>query len=498
MVVEGTAGRSIMKRLSLPLICLFIVMSSDSCQSRYDLSTKFPPDQLVHDFRVLRQSLEEAQPGLYRQTSRNELDRAFSETEKSLDRPLDVFEFYRVLTPLIAAVRCGHTNLQLPDFFVKEQDSPRIKSFPALVKIIDGKVYVWRDLSDKNSGLGGEEILSINQVPAAQIVSTMLAATGGDGNIQTSRIERIEGWNFIKKLMPLTGLQPPFELTVSDSKNGRLGQVRLDGLDIPTLGRNWETWFPRDRRPPRSGDLEFIDDGSIAVMTVREFGGFVDDGQSRGLEEFYQDAFRRIADKNAKSLILDLRDDNGGDDKLGVLLLRHLIGEPFTHFEEIIARKTSFALGEGLIGTNRIRLPYNAEKRDDGLYHLIDYPNLGILQPAGPTFSGRIYVLMNGGSFSTTAEVISQLHNHRRAVFIGEEDGGMYDGNNSGTIAVVTLPNTKLGLTLPLMSCRLSVGGDRDNSRGVRPDYPVEYSIDDYLANSDKGMAVALELARRE
>lgn len=487
-----------MDRLSLPLICLLIITLLGACQPRYDLSTKFPPDQLVHDLRVLRQSLEEAQPGLYRRTSKDELDRAFSETEKSLDRPLDVFEFYRILSPLIAAIRCGHTNLLLPDFFVKEQDTPRIKSFPALVKIIDGKVYVWRDLSDRSSGLGGKEILSINKMPAAQIISTMLAATGSDGNIQTSRIERIEGWNFIKKLMPLTGLQPPFELTVSAPNNGRLEQVRLEGADIPTLGRNWETWFPRDRRPPRSGDLEFMDDGSIAVMTVREFGGFVDDKQSRGLEEFYRDAFRRIADKSTRTLILDLRDNNGGDDKLGVLLLRHLIGEPFTHFEDIVARKTSFALGEGIIGTNRIRLPYNAERRDDGLYHLVDYPNLGVLQPAGPTFSGKIYVLMNGGSFSTTAEVISQLHDHRRAAFIGEEDGGMYDGNNSGTIAAVTLPNTGLVLTVPLMSCRLAVGGDKDNSRGVRPDYPVEYSIDDYITNSDKGMAVALELARRE
>lgn len=487
-----------MNRLSLPLICLFVIAFFGSCQRPYDLSTKFTPDQLIRDFRVLRQSLEGAQPGLYRQTSKNELDGAFSETEKSLDRPLDVFEFYRALTPLIAAIRCGHTNIQLPDFFVKEQDSPRVKSFPALVKIINGKVYIWRDLGDKNSGLAGREILSINKVAAAQIISTMLAATGGDGNIQTSRIERIEGWNFIKKLMPLAGLQPPFELTVSDPNNGRREQIRLDGVDIPTLGRNWETWFPRDRRPPRSGDLEFIDDGSVAVMTVREFGGFVDDKQSRGLEEFYRDAFRRMADKNTKTLILDLRDNNGGDDKLGVLLLRHLIGEPFTHYEDITARGTYFALGEGFTGTTRIRLPYGAEKRGDGLYHLIDYPNLGVLQPAGPTFSGKIYVLMNGGSFSTTAEVITQLHNHRRAVFIGEEDGGMYDGNNSGTIAVVTLPNTQLVLTVPLMSSRLSVNGGEDNSRGVRPDHPVEYSIDDYVANTDKEMAVALELARRE
>jgi C-terminal processing protease CtpA/Prc len=105
---------------------------------------------------------------------------------------------------------------------------------------------------------------------------------------------------------------------------------------------------------------------------------------------------------------------------------------------------------------------------------------------------------MNGGSFSTAAEVITQLHNHRRAEFIGEEAGGAYDGNNAGTIARVTLPNTKLTLLVPLMSYYLSVSGGEDNSRGVKPNYPVEYSISDYQTNSDKEMAVALERARLE
>lgn len=479
-------------------VCIFTVILLVSCHGSYELATKFSSNQLRDDFRVLRRSLEQAQPGLYRRTSKDELARSFSEADKSLDRPLDVFEFYRVIAPLVAAVRCGHTNIQLPDFFVEDQDSPRIKSFPALVKIIDGRIYIWRDLGDKNSGLGGKEIIAVNNVPAAQIISAMLGATGGDGDIQTSRIERIEGWNFIKKLMPLTGLRPPFELTVSGAAEGLQERIHLDGIDIPTLGRNWETWFPQDRRPSASAGLEFVDGGRIAQLTIREFGGFVDDKRQHGLAEFYQDAFRQIAAAGTETLILDLRDNNGGDDQLGALLLRHLLNEPFTLFEDVTANGTYFALGEGVFGTNRIRLPYKTEKRGDNLYHLTDYPNLGVLRPSAPTFSGKVYVLMNGGSFSTTAEVISQLHYHRRAQFIGEEAGGAYDGNNSGTIAAVTLPNTRLVLTVPLMSFYLSVGGRENDSRGVRPDYPVDYSVGDYLINSDKEMALALKLARHE
>ncbi len=44
-----------------------------------------------------------------------------------------------------------------------------------------------------------------------------------------------------------------------------------------------------------------------------------------------------------------------------------------------------------------------------------------------------------------------------------------------------------------LASCR----GAEDNSRGVRPDHPVEYSVGDYLSGADKELTVALGLARR-
>jgi hypothetical protein len=132
MATERGARNSAGRRVPSPLICLFVVLLLVSCQKTYDLTAKFTPGQLRDDFRVLRKSLEEAHPGLYRQTSKGELDRLFSEAEQSLDRPLDVFEFYRVLAPLVASIRCGHTNLQPPDFFVKEQDSSRVQSFPAL------------------------------------------------------------------------------------------------------------------------------------------------------------------------------------------------------------------------------------------------------------------------------------------------------------------------------------------------------------------------------
>ena len=108
-------------------------------------------------------------------------------------------------------------------------------------------------------------------------------------------------------------------------------------------------------------------------------------------------------------------------------------------------------------------------------------------------------MLINGGSFSTTAEFLTEVHFHHRATFIGVESAGAYYGNNSGTVVRITLPNTKLGVYIPLMSGYMSVGGthEHDATRGVIPDFPVQRTIADLVAGVDRDFNLALELARK-
>lgn len=56
-----------------------------------------------------------------------------------------------------------------------------------------------------------------------------------------------------------------------------------------------------------------------------------------------------------------------------------------------------------------------------------------------PGFNGRLFVLVNGGCFSTTSELITFLKENTNAIFIGQESGGGYNGNCSGADAVRVL-----------------------------------------------------------
>src|ERR1043165_5441959 len=75
---------------------------------------KFTREQLREDFQIARRALEEGHSGIYRYTSKAELDAAFDRAEASLDRPMDAYEFFRVMAPTVARIKCGHTSIALP------------------------------------------------------------------------------------------------------------------------------------------------------------------------------------------------------------------------------------------------------------------------------------------------------------------------------------------------------------------------------------------------
>ncbi len=455
---------------------------------------KFEPGQLREDFQIARQSLEEGHSGLYRYTKKADLDRIFDEAEKSLDHPMDFYEFYRVMMPTIAGIKCGHTTIDMPPD-VREK-TERLPWLPFDVKVLDSKPYIFRDYAT-GGALAGREILAVNGVPAARIVSTMLAATSKDGDIQSSRQREISNY-FGENLITLLGLRAPYEVVLTGSEGHKTEKVQVAGVKHQDLVRLSKTLYPQDHPSKEFADLKFLDGGQIAYLTYSEFGTNVEQGRA-----FMKHAFEAIQSKGSHALILDVRENAGGEGELGELLFSYLVARPFKYYDDIIVNKWkgSFSFTAKYTDPHRdLTVPPGvAEPRADGRSHITlgAEPLLGLQQPSKPTFTGRLYVLMNGGSFSTTAEFLSVLDSHHRCTFIGEESGGGYYGNTSGSAARIVLPNTRLVIYIPAMDGYVAVRGGHDAARGVIPDFPVKHTIADLVAGLDRDYELALELARK-
>jgi hypothetical protein len=447
------------------------------------------PAQLRADLTLARDALKEVHGGIYRYSTRQEVDRAFDAAQAKLDHPMDAWSFLRILAPAVASVRCGHTGVQWsPEM---RQQLERAALLPLDVKLIDGKLFILRDYASA-AALAGSEILTINDVPVSSIVATLTAAAPGDGFIATGRANRIAR-TFKEGLFNQLGMQGQFALGVRSQKNGTQ-LVHVSGQPLAALEAASARLYPQDQRSKKFIALSFLDEGHIARLQVFNF---MDDAEEDDGESLLRQAFEKIAASGAQTLLLDLRDNGGGEDSLGKQLYAHLVERPFPYYEELRVNRPGLSFAghvEGRAGMSEAALL----ARPGGGYTQRSHPNLGIQQPAAPTYRGKVIALINGSSFSTTAELITQLHDKQRAVFVGEESGGAYQGNSSGRSVALVLPNSALKVVIPLVTYALAIGGSHPNGRGVTPEHTVTASINDYLDGRDRQLETALALARSD
>jgi len=99
-------------------------------------------------------------------------------------------------------------------------------------------------------------------------------------------------------------------------------------------------------------------------------------------------------------------------------------------------------------------------------------------------FKGKIYVLINGNSFSASSVLSTQLQGTKRATFVGEETGGAYNGTVAGMMKVYRLPNTKIEANIGLLHIDSKYKTEVDGY-GVKPDVEILPTYQDRLNKVD-------------
>ncbi|MEL7123784.1 MAG: S41 family peptidase, partial [Bacteroidota bacterium] len=124
--------------------------------------------------------------------------------------------------------------------------------------------------------------------------------------------------------------------------------------------------------------------------------------------------------------------------------------------------------------------------------------NLRLQQPKEHVYDGKLFVLINGLTFSSGSALAADLKKTTNAIFIGEESGGVFEGPTGGNSIVIQLPNSKIMVRI---SPQIHVGYKYQKhpfGRGVFPDYLIEYTIEDVLNGRDLEMEKAIDLISRQ
>jgi len=453
-------------------------------------------EQLREDFNILRSALEEGHAGLYRYSSKAEMDRRFDEAAARLDQPMPEWAFVRLLTPLIASINCGHTHLtassKLESYLKQRPISPPFK-----LHFIDGKAYLIHNYSNRDLPVGAE-VVSINGYRMTTVIDRLLPAIPSDAHVESAKYHRLSDPVYFGRLYNIFfGETPVYEIDFWDEEDGALAPFTVAGISFASLNRRRKERYPvpNASQPP----IAFEYKEEIPVLTIRTFGGGAYRAARIDYPAFLKKTFRELDEKDAPALIIDLRDNGGGSDAFGRILFSYFIDEPFRYYAALETKKLNydFMKHTNVPEERRTQPEANFRRNKRGWYDVLAHPNVGTMKPISPTFRGKTYVLINGRSFSASGEVTSPMHYHRKAVFIGEECGAGYYGNNSGSMPGLKLPHTGIRVRIPLVRYTMAVD-DYPNDRGIIPEHRVDPSVEDILKGRDTVMAYALDLVKKE
>jgi hypothetical protein len=447
--------RNMLLFIVIALLITIIVLTGISNESDQNLDMKrFTLSQLQEDFDKIKTTLEDSHPQLY--TDVKELEALFESQYKQLKEGMTAIEFYRVVAPIISATRCGHTYIGLSD-----QD---FSAFMESARFLPFSIYWQNNTALVNANVLipqlpiGSQIISINGVKIEEVIAGLLQNISSDGENQTMKIRAInDGFRYHYAMdRPTPGKMNIEYIGPNSSVKSSLEIKTVYKSDLVAAGDSlWGlmSWLSQSNSSLFEKDY--------AVLRMASF--YPSGGESvSSYKTFIDDFFAKVKQDQVQNVVIDVRDNSGGDPNVAAHLLSYI---------------------------EKVEVPYFEE--DSGSYYA------SLVKPlpfAENRFTGNIYVLINGRGFSTTGHFLALLKYHNIGIMIGEESGASFACTDASI--TVNLTHTNLSFRSSRSVFKVAVEGLAPG-RGVFPDYTVVPTLDEILSKKDVEMAVALELIRK-
>jgi hypothetical protein len=472
----------------LPFIAL--ILSAPLASAQEALSRKFSAEQCIHVIDDAAEALTSYHPGLYRYHPEQYFNRRVDSIKASVKAPLTELELYRKLKPLVSGIGCLHTELVTAlNYKGYLDDRPNLLPFRLY---FDGdRAFVIKNYSGNKAILPGDELISINGRSVPAMLAMLLPAIPSDGYNLTMKYRSLYH-SFPTWYRSIIEVTDTFSIAVAG--NGGHAGYKISAAKKSAIE---EDGFLREIRYPRQ--LTFKIENNTGFLSVHTFANSAIKKGGQQFRAFIDNAFREMNAKGIPNLIIDLRYNTGGSDANAAYLCSYFFDRPYRYWSRIeVTDKIAHKI-RGLAS-----LWYRKPVYRDSMWlwqkakRVNDFDFYEEQQPAPSHYTGKTYILINGFCMSSCADLAAVLSYNKKAVFIGEETGGGFQGNNSGIMPGVNLKPTKMVLTVPLQEYFTAVDPAANAGSGTVPDYPVKMTLNDVLQNTDKPMEAALELVRKD
>lgn len=425
--------------------------------------------QMQEDVYQLQQAIVKNYAGSYAGLEKAEMIELMADFRAQLHTPMSRQDFFHELSLLIAQSGERHFRI-IPLWDLRTHVQPEHGYFPLSFKFVGRHAHIL----DKQAPLyqieRGSKILKINGQSLSSIITTLFPYIVSDGNIISSKYYDLAK-NFAFYYYYYIKPAASFEL-ILESQNGERYQVSIPATQqAPFASKS------RVQRNVEASDLTYPKDKPYTFRLLPEHSSAILSLQTLNNAAFKEDEnlyhawlkarFQDIQQNQVNQLILDLRNNPGGRIDYLFELFSYLL--PTQHPGAIKSQLTH-----------------------DGRFDIFQFPS-----PKPEAFRGKIYVLINGGTFSAASELAGFLKAFTDCTILGIESAGSYQGFAAGTFYSLNLNHAQVLLKIPEHLYEFHLPTQSEAGRGVLPDIYIEQYIGDLLEGRDTQLNYALDFAKR-
>jgi hypothetical protein len=461
-----------------------------SRQVNLEAQLRFDIGKCIKDLHYLNARLQDAHPCMYCYTDSLTVHQKFSSIIDSLEKRRDASynerltesEFTLMVKEYLSILKDGHLDAGNYSSLAR-YISNRGRFFPLQLLFESSKVYIHHDFSGYlDTTVIGMELLSINGVPVQTIAEKMYAISSADAGIdifKTRQLENLERFNI--SYWMLYEPTDTYKITFKSGIDSTTYTQYVPGITAK------EIMFVNEQQKNRPA-LRIHEMLSTAYMDINSFEGMSDKNEVVRFWQFLEKSFKEINKKKVQHLVIDLRNNPGGMIYNAHLLLNYIseenIASDFQVKSSQLLKETknqsvfNFFLknfDNSSYASKIAHTPVGSFIRFSSKDHFIANQRL--------KFKGKVYLMVNGTTFSAAGLFTKFFKEHNLGVIVGEECGAS-PTFSFGNVALFDLPHTGLQVYVPTAIVVNDKLHDYAN-RGIMPDIVINRIIAEEIKGED-------------
>jgi hypothetical protein len=448
--------------------------------------TAFTKEEATEDYNILIAALKEGFPDLYDYVSEAEFERATTSKRESFGEIVSSSELEKAICFTTSLIRDSHTALMNPS-----NENPR---FSTIDFGIQGDSMIVTRTGLPDGKYLGKRILTVDGIPC----DSMKALVRNYFNLFDGFIESYPDFEFLcmLDLRYCHFIQPDtsnYDVLVKfangETKLFKGGSYKVTKCFPRTT--SWQKWYLTNQLEPVN--FRMISD-TTAYLGIRNF-----DLNQVEVEQVREHFVQMVSD-SVTNLIIDLRNNGGGDQNVMAEIYSYFAQEPFRQdiYQKVNKRGNFdfFRNSSNHIEGQELFSEYEPSPDGDGFF--LDLSDQWHQPDSTVNYKRKVYLLVNERSCSASAVFAGWVKKQWRGAIVGRETGSTYHQMKAIKFEDLMLPNSKYIIHFPLVKTVMDtvVSKRFPYGRGVLPDYEVKLTLDELSSPNDSILEYTQQLIR--